>query len=120
MPRSLRADLAPHEVRTVGELGWAGHARLSASAPGCANGFDVLLTVAQAFVQRRNLPLVVIVLTAVSNTATVLRPMMSDVLEQLAALEQPQPQPPTSPGEHSIATRCTYSAAHHTPWFSAS
>ena len=84
MPRSLRADLAPHEVRTVGERGWAGTPDCRLLRLAAANGFDVLLTVDQAFVQRRNLPLVVIVLTAVSNTATVLRPMMSAAAKKYA------------------------------------
>jgi hypothetical protein len=58
----------------------------------------VLLTVDKALVQRRNLPLVVIVLTAVSNTATCWGPRMADALERLAALERRSPQPPTTPG----------------------
>jgi hypothetical protein len=46
-----------------------------------------LLTVDQGFVQRRRLPLTVMVLTAPSNSPAALWPMMVEVLEGIAELE---------------------------------
>jgi hypothetical protein len=95
MPRSLRADLAPHDVQTVAEMGWASTPDTRLLRLAAAAGFDALLTVDQGFVGRRRLPLTVIVLTAPSNTPTMLRQMMPEVLQRLVELERQRGEPPT-------------------------
>jgi hypothetical protein len=55
LPRKLKARLAPHEVRTVPEMGWAGKsngALLRLAEP----EFDIFLTAAQKLPYQQNLP----------------------------------------------------------------
>jgi hypothetical protein len=94
MPRSLCDDLAPHDAQTVADMRWPGTPDTQLLRLAAAAGFDVLLTVDQGFVQRRRLPLTVVVLTAPSNTPAVLRPMMAEVLERLAEVERRGSEPP--------------------------
>jgi len=94
MRRSLRGDLAPHDVETVADMGWAGTPDTQLLRLAAAAGFDVLLTVDQGFVQRRRLPLTVMILTAPSNSPAALRPMMVEVLERLAEVERQRSERP--------------------------
>jgi len=85
VPRALRKDLPGHDVKTVGEAGWAGVTngallRLAETA------FEVLLTVDRNLEYQQNfsgLALAVIVMDAPSNDIAVLRPLMPAVLEAI-------------------------------------
>jgi hypothetical protein len=76
LPRKLKARLAPHEVRTVPETGWAGktNGQLLRLA---REEFEVFLTADQKLPNQRNLStfnIAVIVFAAVSNRNVQLMP----------------------------------------------
>jgi hypothetical protein len=89
VPRKLRRALPGHEVRTVGEMGWAGVKNgplLARAAP----EFDVFLTVDQNLPQQQRVPvpsLAIVVLGALSNDVDALRPLMPEVREALSRIE---------------------------------
>jgi len=78
LPRKLRAHLAPHEVRTVPEMGWASKSngellRLAEQQ------FDVFLTADQKISNEQNLPtfrIAVVVFAAISNRLQDLEPLV--------------------------------------------
>jgi len=85
VPRSLRTELAGHDVATVAEAGWAG-VKNGALLQLVAARFDVLLTVDRNLEYQQNfsgLSIAVIVIDAPSNDVAVLRPLMPAVLEAL-------------------------------------
>lgn len=82
VPRALGKELVGHDVRTVGEAGWAGvkNGELLQLAAGL---FDVLLTVDRSLEYQQNFAGVrfaVIVIHAPSNDIAVLRPLMPAVI----------------------------------------
>ena len=85
VPRSLRAELPGHEVKTVAEAGWAG-VKNGGLLQLAATRFDVLLTVDRKLEYQQNfsgLTIAVIVVETPSNDIAVLRPLMSAVRETL-------------------------------------
>jgi hypothetical protein len=91
VPRALRKELPGHEVKTVAEAGWAG-VRNGELLQLAAKQFDLLLTVDRNLEYQQNfagLTLAVIVVHALSNDVTVLRPLMPAVLAAI---------PTTKPG----------------------
>jgi predicted nuclease of predicted toxin-antitoxin system len=91
VPRALRKELPGHEVTTVAEAGWAG-VRNGELLQLAAKQFDLLLTVDRNLEYQQNfagLTLAVIVVHALSNDVTVLRPLMRSVLAAI---------PTTKPG----------------------
>lgn len=85
VPRGLRKDLIGHEVKTVGEAGWAG-VKNGALLQLAAKEFDVLLTVDRNLEYQQYfsvLAIAVIVIHAPSNDIVALRPLMPAVLEAL-------------------------------------
>ena len=90
LPRGLRKELSRHEVKTVGEVGWAG-VKNGALMERAAKDFDVLLTVDRNLEYQQNfsnVALAVIVIDATNNDIDVLRPFMSAVRE---TIEKAQP-----------------------------
>jgi len=90
VPRALRAELPGHEVTTVAEAGWAG-VKNGVLLQLAATGFDVLLTVDRNMEYQQNfanLTIAVIVIHALSNDITALRPLMPAVQK---ALQKPEP-----------------------------
>lgn len=88
LPRRLKARLAPHEVRTVPEMGWAGKTngellRLAEQE------FEVFLTADQKLPDQQNLPtfrIAVVVFAAVSNRLRDIEPLVPKALEILPGL----------------------------------
>ena len=88
LPKKLKARLAPHEVRTVPEMGWASMSngellRLAEQQ------FDVFLTADQKLPNEQNLPafrIAVVVLAAVSNRLRDIERLVPKALEALAEL----------------------------------
>lgn len=88
LPRKLKAHLAPHEVRTVPEMGWAGKTN-GALLRLAEQEFEVFLTADQKLPNQQNLPtfrIAVVVLAAVSNRLRDLEPLVPKALEILAGL----------------------------------
>lgn len=82
VPRALRSELPGHEVKTVGEAGWAG-VKNGALLQLAAKEFDLLLTVDRNLEYQQNfsgVSIAVIVIHAKSNDIDVLRPLMPAVL----------------------------------------
>jgi hypothetical protein len=91
VPRALRKELPGHEVKTVAEAGWAG-VRNGELLQLAAKQFDLLLTIDSNLEYQQNfagLTLAVIVVHALSNDVTLLRPLMPAVLAAI---------PTTKPG----------------------
>ena len=85
VPRSLREQLAGHEVKTVAESGWAGvkNGELLRLA---AQRFDVLLTVDRNLEYQQNFTaasVAVIVMNAPSNDIAALLPLIPKVLDAI-------------------------------------
>ncbi len=88
LPRKLKPRLAPHEVRTVPEMGWAGKSngellRLAEQE------FEVFLTADQKLPDQQNLPtfrIAVVVFAAVSNRLRDIEPLVPKALGILAEL----------------------------------
>jgi len=90
VPRALRRELAGHEVKTVGEAGWAGvkNGTLIGLA---ARAFDVMLTVDRNMEYQQDFSgvlLSVVVIHAQSNDIAVLRPLVPEIL---VAISKAQP-----------------------------
>lgn len=88
LPRPLRGELPGHSVRTVGEMGWSAleNGELLRRA---AEHFDVFLTADQNLQFQQNLsalPIAVAVLAAPANRLEDLRPLIPELLAQLATL----------------------------------
>jgi len=89
LPRKLKARLAPHEVRTVPEMGWAGKTngellRLAEQE------FEVFLTADQKLPNQQNLStfrIAVVVFAAVSNRLRDIEPLVPKALEILDGLQ---------------------------------
>ena len=80
--------LSDHEVRTVGEMGWAGK-RNGELLQLAATDFDALLTADQNLEHQqdlRALPVAVIVLVAPTNRIDSLGPLIPALLETLQTL----------------------------------
>ena len=86
VPRALRKELPGHEVKTVGEAGWAGvkNGELLRLA---AKEFDLLLTVDRNLEYQQNftgVSIAVILIHAKSNDVDLLRPLMPAVLAAMS------------------------------------
>src|SRR5689334_17244038 len=89
LPRKLKAHLAPHEVRTVPEMGWASKSngellRLAEKE------FEVFLTADQKIASEQNLTpfrIAVLVLAAVRNRLRDIEPLVPRVLEIIGELQ---------------------------------
>jgi hypothetical protein len=89
-PRSLRNDIAGHEVKTVAEMGWAGikNGQLLQRAE---REFDLFLTVDRNLEYQQNfqaLSLAVMIVHTVSNDVATLRRLMPSVV---AAIPEAKP-----------------------------
>jgi hypothetical protein len=90
LPRKLKARLAPHEVRTVPEMGWAGKTNGALLRLADAE-FDVFLTADQNLPSQQNLPafrIAVVVFAAASNRLRDIEPLIP---KTLAILEDLRP-----------------------------
>ena len=89
VPRRLRAELAPHLVRTVVEAGWSGikNGQLLLLA---SSEFDCLLTVDRNLQFQQNiesLPVAVLAIRAADNRFQTLLPLMGAVRVALATIK---------------------------------
>lgn len=83
MPRGLRRDLAPHQVHTVQELGFAGLKNGALLEQSVAAGIEVFLTLDRGIEYQQRVPALSIAIIAVrarSNDIAELRPIMPAVL----------------------------------------
>jgi hypothetical protein len=85
LPRRLKRHLAPHQVRTVQEMGWSGikNGRLLRLAE---QDFDVLITIDSNMVYQQHVPafaLGLMVLHAPSNRLVDLTGMTAEILAQV-------------------------------------
>ena len=91
LPRSLKRELAGHEVSTVPEMGWSG--RENGELLRLMSGrFDAFLTADQNLEFQQNLAasgVPVIVLSACTNRLEDLRPLVPSVLERLQGPLEP-------------------------------
>ncbi len=90
LPRRLRRELPGHEVRTVGEAGWAGVSN-GTLLRRAAEAFDVFVTVDRNLTFQQNLSdlrIAVVVLVAISNEFESLKPLMPEVLRLLPSLRR--------------------------------
>jgi predicted nuclease of predicted toxin-antitoxin system len=88
LPRKLRHRLAPHEVRTVPEMGWAGKTN-GVLLQLAEQEFDVFLTADQKLPDQQNLPtfrIAIVVFAAVSNRLRDIEPLVPKALEILVEL----------------------------------
>ena len=88
LPRKLKECLAPHKVRTVPEMGWAGKTN-GALLRLAEQEFEVFLTADQKLPNQQDLPafsIAVVVFAAVSNRLRDIEPLVPKVLEILADL----------------------------------
>jgi len=89
LPRKLKARLAPHEVRSVPEMGWASKSN-GALLRLAEQEFEVFLTADQKIPNQQNLPkfrIAVLVFAAVSNRLRDIEPLVPKALEILAELQ---------------------------------
>ena len=89
VPRALRKELPGHEVKTVGEAGWAGvkNGELLRLA---AKEFDLLLTVDRNLEYQQNftgVSIAVILIHAKSNDVDLLRTLMPAVLAAMSGVK---------------------------------
>lgn len=90
VPRPLRRELPGHEVRTVGELGWAGKRNSELLALMVAERFEGFLTVDQNLEFQQNVSasgLAVVVIVARTNRLKELRPLVPATLEALGRVQ---------------------------------
>lgn len=88
LPKQLKREFAGHEVKTVPEAGLAG-VKNGALLRRAAEGFDVFITVDANLRYQQNvamLGLAVLVLRAVSNDVSDLRPLVPAALTALSTL----------------------------------
>lgn len=90
LPRGLRTELAPHEVKTVPEMGWTGkdNGELLRLA---SQEFDAFLTADQGIQYQRNLAafdIGVVTLAGRTNRLEDLRPLVPNVLQALGDLKK--------------------------------
>lgn len=86
VPSRLRRELAPHDVHTVPEMGWAGTKNGELLQLLTAAGFEVLITVDQNLRKQQNLQaagIAVLVLIAASNRLEALLPLIPSALAAL-------------------------------------
>jgi predicted nuclease of predicted toxin-antitoxin system len=89
LPRGLKRHLAPHDVVTVPEAGWAGktNGELLRAAAG---NMDAFVTVDKNLVHQQNvqaLPFGVVVLKAPTNRLGDLLPLVPDILAALGSVQ---------------------------------
>ncbi|MGQ0635200.1 MAG: hypothetical protein ACT4QC_11360 [Planctomycetaceae bacterium] len=92
-PRPLVAELAPHDVQTVAQMGWAGKRNGELLRLMAGSHFDVFLTVDQNLRFQQNLgatTVAVVVLSAVSNRLADLLPLMPAARGALATIKPGQ------------------------------
>jgi predicted nuclease of predicted toxin-antitoxin system len=87
LPARLRRELPGHDVQTVPRVGWAGikNGRLLRLI-GNSGQFDVFLTMDKSLPHQqrfRDLPFVIVVLRAASNSFEHTRPLMPELLRRL-------------------------------------
>jgi hypothetical protein len=88
LPRRLKAHLAPHDVRTVPEMGWAGR-RNGELLVLAAEHFQVFLTIDRGLVYQQNIKqagVAVVALAATSNRFESLLPLLPEVLDVIESL----------------------------------
>jgi predicted nuclease of predicted toxin-antitoxin system len=86
LPRRLARQLAPHQVRTVQQQGWAGLRNGELLRRAAAAGFEIFLTADQNFQFQQNLtgsPICAIVLVTQSIKIEDLLPLVPSLLETI-------------------------------------
>ena len=87
LPRPLARELTGHDVRTVGQQGWAGTKNGELLRRALAAGFDVFLTADRSLQFQQNLAklrLAVVVLIAPSNALEDLLPLVPSALAAIS------------------------------------
>ncbi len=90
VPRPLRRELAGHDVRTIGEMGWAGRKNGELLALMAGAGFEVLLTVDQNLRYQQDLTaagVAVVVMVASTNRLADLAPLVPTVEDALGRIQ---------------------------------
>jgi len=90
VPRPLRQELTAHDVRTIGEMGWAGKKNGELLALMAEADFEVLLTVDQNLRYQQNLAAsgaAVVVMVASTNRLADLAPLMPKVEAALSSIQ---------------------------------
>ncbi len=89
LPRALSDSLTGHQVVTVPQQGWAG--KLNGELLDLASQqFDIFLTIDQNLPAQQRVDkgsLAVVVVRALSNDITVLRPLVPDLLRAIATIQ---------------------------------
>jgi hypothetical protein len=88
MPRDLVAELASHEVRTVGQMGWKGLEN-GALLTAAASRFEVVITMDKRFAISRDIAtsgVAILLVRATSNRIEALRPLVPAILAALPEL----------------------------------
>ena len=88
LPRKLRTRLAPHEVRTVPEMGWAGK-RNGELLRMAQHEFDIFLTADQKLPAQQNLAtfqISIIVFAAKTNRLSDIEPLVSKALDAMLSI----------------------------------
>lgn len=94
----LARELTGHDVRTVGQMGWAG-VKNGALLKSVSGQCDVFLTVDRGFEHQQNvrqLPFAIVLLKTPSNKMSDLRPRLAALLD---ALQHAKPGSVTTTGE---------------------
>lgn len=90
VPRSLKRELATHDVHTVAEMGWSGKKNGELLTLMVPQGFEVFVTVDQNLSYQQNLRaanIAVIVLIALSNRRADLLPLMPAMHSALTTIQ---------------------------------
>ena len=115
VPRNLRSELPNHDVKTVGEMSWAG-TKNGALLRRAVLEFDVLLTVDQGIPYQQNiegLSLALIIIKAPSNDINDLRPKMPKVLYVLETVQPGQVVTVSEPYSKNKIRSLTKRRAHY-------
>jgi hypothetical protein len=92
LPHRLKSHLPGHEVRSVGEVGWAGR-KNGDLLRGAAGLFDVFVTTDRHLPEQQKLAgleFAIVILIARSNDIADLEPLMSDLRDLLPTLTAAQ------------------------------
>src|SRR5437660_3862742 len=90
VPRPLRHELPGHDVRTIGEMGWAGKKNGELLTLMAGANFEVLLTVDQNLRHQQNLAtsgVAVVAMVAASNRLAHLVPLIPRVEAALKGIQ---------------------------------
>ena len=94
LPKKLKTEFPDHEVFTVQEMGWAGKTNGELLKFMLVENFDVLLTFDKNLQHQQNFQkysIMVVVLSAASNTFANLQPLCKSVIQVLQ--KEPVPGP---------------------------